>query len=124
MKIPEKLNMILIISTTERDKIELGLADKTTDFFEYATKNQSQDILIKIDELLKSKKLSLKDVAAIVVNQGPGSFTGVRVGITVANTLAWSLDIPVVGYADGKLEDAISNIADQKFSKIVLPFYK
>lgn len=116
--------MILIINTIERDKIELGIGNKTTEFFEFATENQSNDLLVKIDELLKSQKLSLQNITAIVVNQGPGSFTGVRVGITVANTLAWSLDIPIVGYHEGKLDDALAKISKNKFSKIALPFYK
>lgn len=116
--------MILIINTIERNTIELGISDGETDLVQYETQNQSNDLLVKINELLKRKQKSLKDITAIAVNQGPGSFTGVRVGITVANTLAWSLNIPVVGYPEGKLEDAISKIKQNKFSQIVLPYYK
>lgn len=115
--------MILIIKTTERNIIELGLAGVETRMFSYETENQSSDILIKIDELLKANQKSLKDLTAIVVSQGPGSFTGVRVGITVANTLAWSLNIPVVGYFDGKVQKAIDSIVSENFSGIVLPYY-
>ena len=115
--------MILAINTIERNTIELGIADKKIELFEYETKDQSKDILNKIEHLLKSQKKSLHDVEAIAVNQGPGSFTGVRVGIAVANTLAWSLNIPVLGYREGKLEDTIVKIPNKKFSKIVLPYY-
>lgn len=118
--------MILIINTIERDKIELGLSDKTVEIFKYETKNQSDDLLIKIEKLLKSQKKSFQDLTAIVVNQGPGSFTGVRVGVAVANTLAWSLNIPVFGFKDGNLEQEILKLKKlklSKFSNIVLPHY-
>lgn len=128
--------MILVINTIERHIIELGLADKKTRLvstndseprrigsFKYETQDQSADILPAIEGVLKNHKIELKDITAIAVNQGPGSFTGVRVGIAVANTLAWSLDIPVVGYREGQLESAIAKTLPNKFSKIVLPSY-
>jgi tRNA threonylcarbamoyladenosine biosynthesis protein TsaB len=115
--------MILIISTIGRNIIELGLSGDKTQIFQYETDDQSRDLLVKTNELLKDEKLTLSDIKAIAVNRGPGSFTGVRVGITTANTLAWSLDILVIGYLDGKLEDGLNNIIEKKFSKIVLPFY-
>lgn len=115
--------MILIISTISRNLIELGLAGDKVEMFQYETGDQSRDLLIKIKELLKDKKLSLIDIEAIAVNRGPGSFTGVRVGITTANTLAWSLDIPVIGYLDGQLEENLVEFDQTKFSNIVLPDY-
>ena len=115
--------MILIISTIGRNEIELGLFNQKIEIFKYETSDQSRDLLIKINELLKNKKISLNDISAIAVNRGPGSFTGVRVGITTANTLAWSLDIPIIGYLDGQLESGLKNIKDKNFSNIVLPFY-
>lgn len=120
--------MILTIDTTERDKIDLGLFDgKIHRCFEFETQYQSEDLLIAIDGILKNNKFKLKDLKAILVNCGPGSFTGVRVGVTVANTLGWTLNIPVVGYRDGELEKALAKISKNrpaKFSSIALPYYK
>lgn len=109
--------MILNIETIERHKIKLN--DQ-----EFETENQSVDILILIEKYLKENGKTLKDIESILVNCGPGSFTGVRVGITVANTLAWSLNIPVIGYRDGDISKAKSEIqTENKFSKIALPSY-
>ena len=117
--------MILNIETTKREQIILGLYDgNVLKCFEFETQYQSEDLLTAIDGILKNNKLELKDLKAVLVNCGPGSFTGVRVGVTVANTLGWTLNIPVVDYRDGELEEVLSRkIAKEKFSKSVLPHY-
>ena len=50
-----------------------------------------------IEKLLKKHGLSLQKITAIKVNPGPGSFTGVRVGISIANALGLALGITVNG---------------------------
>lgn len=70
---------------------------------------QSQELLPKINKLLESHKVKLSNLKAIAVFQGPGSYTGLRVGISVANALAWSLDIPVVEIKIPKLKFQITN---------------
>lgn len=120
--------MILTIDTTKREKIELGLFDgKVHRCFEFETEKQSEDLLVMIEGILKNNKLELKDLRAILINCGPGSFTGVRVGVTTANTLGWTLNIPVIGYREGELEKALEKISKNKpakFSSIALPYYK
>lgn len=58
---------------------------------------RDQDVLSLIDQIMAKAKISLKDIKAIKVNVGPGSFTGTRVGVAVANALAFSLGIKVNG---------------------------
>ena len=58
---------------------------------------KAQNVLPLIEKILKKQNLKPNDLTAIEVNTGPGSFTGLRVGVAVANTLAWSLKIPVNG---------------------------
>lgn len=50
-----------------------------------------------IERLLNEASLRPVDLEAIAVSEGPGSYTGVRIGVTLAKTLAWTLNIPLVG---------------------------
>lgn len=118
--------MILIIDTTSRFVIKLGLASDKIDWFKFETEKQSEELLIKLDQVLNEKNLKLSQITAILVNIGPGSFTGARVGVTVANTLSWNLNIPILGYRDGKINaalDKLKSIKLTKFEKYVLPYY-
>jgi tRNA threonylcarbamoyladenosine biosynthesis protein TsaB len=58
---------------------------------------KSQMVLPMIEEILREHKLRLTDITAITVVTGPGSFTGLRVGATVANALGYLLHVPVNG---------------------------
>lgn len=58
---------------------------------------KSQMVLPLIESLLLEQKIELRDLTAINVALGPGSFTGLRVGATIANTLGFLLGIPVNG---------------------------
>ncbi len=100
----EELKIILIIDTARRDEVKVAvkLNDKT---YEKIAKNiQSQNVLKLISQLLKSKKIKLSQIKEIKVNTGPGSFTGLRVGVAVANALGFALKIPVNGKEAGKIQ--------------------
>lgn len=58
------------------------------------------DPLHLIDTLLRATNMPLAAVTHIAVRTGIGSYTGLRIGVTLANLLAWSLDRPVVGLID------------------------
>lgn len=55
----------------------------------------SEMATVKLQELLKLAGLSLTDIGRIAVDAGPGSFTGIRVGVNLARSLAYALNIPV-----------------------------
>lgn len=59
-------------------------------------KNLSECCLSLIDEALKSSNLTLHDIDKIFASVGPGSFTGIRIGLTILKVIAWSLKIDVV----------------------------
>lgn len=60
-------------------------------------KNHSIRLMPAIDQLMKEAGVHPKELQKIVVAHGPGSYTGVRIGVTTAKTLAWTLGIPLVG---------------------------
>lgn len=67
---------------------------------EYITnmkKNHSIRVMPAIEKLLFDCEMKPVDINKIVVAKGPGSYTGVRIGVTIAKTLAWTLSIPLVG---------------------------
>jgi len=59
----------------------------------------SQELLPAVQRLLERAGLRLNDLAAVVVGTGPGAFTGLRVGLATAKTLAHELGVPVIGIA-------------------------
>jgi len=87
--------MKLYIDTSQREEIIISLGGEI--FKTNSKKEKSQRLLPFIDEVLKKKKLTLKDLTEIKVNTGPGSFTGLKVGVSVAQALGFSLRIPVNG---------------------------
>lgn len=58
--------------------------------------NLSTNFTFFVDQLLKQCNLTVKDINKIFVSVGPGSFTGIRIGLTFAKVFAWSLKIPVI----------------------------
>ncbi len=92
--------MLIITIRTDKPEAEVRLFDDGTqiarDSWE-AHRQLAETIHARIDALLASKNVKLADVEGIVAYQGPGSFTGLRIGLTVANTLAYALSVPIVG---------------------------
>ena len=70
---------------------------------------KSQAVLPLIDKLLKNNHLELSDLEEITVFEGPGSFTGLRVGVSIANALGFLLQIPVNNKKVGELVSPVYN---------------
>lgn len=63
----------------------------------YSNCRQSEQLLPAINKLLEKNRFFLKMIKGLVVISGPGSYTGLRVGISCGNALSFALKIPVVG---------------------------
>ena len=61
--------------------------------FYNAWQRQSELMVMEIDNILKRNKVDKKDLDTVVVGIGPGSYTGVRIGVTIAKTIAYALKI-------------------------------
>lgn len=69
------------------------LAERTI----HAERNHSAYLVTAIGDCLKAAGLAKQDLDGIAVGVGPGSYTGIRIAVTTAKTLAWSLRLPVYG---------------------------
>ena len=58
--------------------------------------NLSTYALPRIEEMFTVKGISVDEIDKIIVVNGPGSFTGIRIGVTIAKTLAWAKNIPII----------------------------
>jgi tRNA threonylcarbamoyladenosine biosynthesis protein TsaB len=60
-------------------------------------RNHSVRLVPEVRQLLEAAGKTVEDVDMLAVGYGPGSYTGVRIGVTVGKTIAWALDIPIIG---------------------------
>ncbi|CCQ10634.1 Inactive homolog of metal-dependent proteases,putative molecular chaperone [Pseudoalteromonas luteoviolacea B = ATCC 29581] len=91
------MNLLAIDASTEALSVALRFNGEMYDFFDVCPQQHSQKMLPVIDELLGKAKCKLKDLDGIVFGRGPGSFTGVRIGVAIAQGLAFSSNLKLVG---------------------------
>ncbi len=97
-------NAVLLIDTSDNKKITVGLEINSKKYAqtEKIKSNKTQIILPMIDKILKEHSVKLGEISAIKANAGPGSFTGLRVGLAIVNALSFALKIPVNGKKVGE----------------------
>jgi len=119
--------MLIITIRTDKPDAEIGLYEGNKQLaYEVWTAHRqlAETIHTKIKTLLESKAKTINDIEGIVAFVGPGSFTGLRIGLTVANTLAYALNIPIVGSRDPNwLETGIETLGNKQGSIVALPEY-
>lgn len=89
--------VILHIDTSNNKKTAVGIEIDgiKKELINESDNWSSQQVLPLIERILKDNRLKFTDLTGIRIHTGPGSFTGVRVGVTVANILSWYYNIPV-----------------------------
>jgi len=108
--------MILFINTSRTDLIEVKLIKdgkvigRQENYEEY---KQSELLLSMIDKLFQNLRSKIKNLEMVAVVVGPGAFSALRLGVTTANALAWSLEVSVI---EVSAEDAVS---EEKLIKIL-----
>jgi tRNA threonylcarbamoyladenosine biosynthesis protein TsaB len=119
--------MLILTLRTDKPEAELGLymddERLAYDIWE-AHRQLAETIHTKIKELLDSNGKQISDLEAIACYQGPGSFTGLRIGLSVANALAYSLEIPIAGaVGEDWLSTSLLALKDGKGQKVITPEY-
>ena len=99
--------MMLLAIDTSTDSAGLALVQDGKVLAEATWRcgqNHSVELLPHLTQLLNEAKVELKSLNCILVARGPGSFNGLRVGLSTAKGLAFSLDIPIIGISSLELE--------------------
>ncbi|MGH7194809.1 MAG: tRNA (adenosine(37)-N6)-threonylcarbamoyltransferase complex dimerization subunit type 1 TsaB [Candidatus Saccharimonadales bacterium] len=121
------MNMLILTIRTDKPEAELGLF-QADDKLAYSTwqahRRLAETIHSQIKELLESQGHGLEDLDAVAVFKGPGSFTGLRIGISVANTLADSLGLPIIsGTGEDWIKQSCARLVKGDDERLVLPEY-
>lgn len=93
--------MKILLIDTSADQAIIALKQETWVINKFSTKETAKKLPLAIDAILQGE--SPKTLSFVAVGVGPGSFTGTRIGVTCATTLAWSLQIPCYSFASPQL---------------------
>jgi tRNA threonylcarbamoyladenosine biosynthesis protein TsaB len=119
--------MIVLTVKTDQKIAEVGLfkSKKKLDYTRWeAYRELSVTIPKKIEEMLSPRKLSWDSIGGIIFYEGPGSFTGLRIGASVVNALASSLDIPTAQTSGADwIDEGLKKLSETPKSRMVTPKY-
>jgi len=91
------VNYLAIDASTEACSVALQVNDKIYSRYDLCPQSHSLQLLPMVDQLLKEADITLSQCDGLIFGRGPGSFTGVRIGVGVAQGLAFAANLPVVG---------------------------
>lgn len=118
--------MILAIRS-DKPEAELYLVDNKKIVKELkwpAHRELADTLLVKITNLMDSTGTNWQSIDGIIIHTGEGSFTGLRIGTTVANALAYGLTIPIVSAeSDSWIELGLAKLKNQLPGEYVVPKY-
>ena len=108
---------ILAIETSVKES-SIAIIDNNDcyELFTDSKNDTAKSLPILVEDVLSKTKNSFKDLDGIAISMGPGSFTGLRVGLSYAKGLSLALDIPIIPISTF---DSMINIAKPNLSNIV-----
>jgi tRNA threonylcarbamoyladenosine biosynthesis protein TsaB len=119
--------VIILALRTDKPEAELYLYNDTEKLAELkwpAHLKLAETLHTKIKEILNKSSISDNGLGGVAVYKGPGSFTGLRIGLSVGNALAYARNIPIVGTSgDQWLAAALKALLAGQNDKIVVPEY-
>ncbi len=112
--------IILLDTSTATCRLTTVDGESSNNFEWEAGRTLARGLLAVIQE----KVGDVKNISGIGIMRGPGSFTGLRIGMAVANTLADGLGVPIVGETgDSWRESALGRLSSGEDDQVILPFY-
>lgn len=108
---PGRSAVVLVIDTSTRTSI-VAVGDRRGVIArseQHAGHRHGSHVLQQVEEVLSGAGRGIADVSAIGAGTGPGSFTGLRVGLATAKTLAYARSLPIVGFSS---TEALARAAD------------
>jgi tRNA threonylcarbamoyladenosine biosynthesis protein TsaB len=118
---------MIVTFRTDKPEAEIGLYEgsQQLDYYTWtAHRVLAETIHLKVKAMLDKHGMSYADITGIVCFEGPGSFTGLRIGLTVANTLAYALQVPIIGaQGDDWIKTGIARLNVGDDDRQIIPFY-
>lgn len=119
--------MLVLTVRTDKPEAEISLYNDNQKL-DYKTWQAHRELAstlhTTIEQLLENHGKKWEDLGGIVAFKGPGSFTGLRIGLTVVNTLAYGLEIPAVGETgDDWVAIGLSRLAKGQHDQPIMPEY-
>ena len=116
--------MILALKT-DSDPTEFYIIDKQGKISKqkkwHSERSLAKNLLAELDKILNG---NFNKLSGLIVFSGPGSFTGLRIGITVMNTIAYAQNIPIIGTSgENWIKEGIKRLNSKDNDKIVIPNY-
>lgn len=117
--------MILLLDTsTAFCKLTLIDGDERIEEVWEANRDLADGILTFLEDVFVRHNMTWHDIESVGVMKGPGSFTGLRIGMAVLNTLADTLQIPIVGATGESWQEiCLDRLRSKQDERIVLPEY-
>jgi len=108
------VNYLAIDASTEACSVALQVEGKIFSRYDLCPQSHSLQLLPMVDELLTQANIKLSQCDGLIFGRGPGSFTGVRIGVGVAQGLAFAANLPVVGVSSLQAMAQLAYIKHQK----------
>lgn len=117
--------MILFINTSDFNSLTLAIVHNATVKIQTASVafNENYKTNAYLEKFLRHQKIKMSDLTKIIVCSGPGSFTGIRVGVSLAQALGFALKIPVIAISKSKVPDDIRKLSNIKSGKSLVMNY-
>lgn len=112
--------MVSLVLDASNSHLSIACFNNDNLIYEYnveCRRNLSEILLLEIDNVIKKSDFSKNDLKEIIVTRGPGSYTALRVVLSVAKTLSFALNIPIKTLSTLRLQ----SVVEKNYNKIVVP---